>query len=211
MSWLSSFMHPGEPYKKAQEQLDKYYNQSQAFNQPYNQNGLNQGQNIQEMIQKLMNPQSLYDEWSKGYEKSEGARQAEGLANESGLNAASSMGLMGSSPALQAIQGGTAKIGLDERKNYLSDLMDKYKMGAGLSQGMYNTGANAANNEANTANSMGTNSAAAKFGESQAPGAAFGNVLSMIQKMMKDMGSVNLGNLGLGMGGGFGSDMYGGS
>src|ERR1017187_6227036 len=106
MSWLSSFMHPAQPYKDAQKQLDKYYDQSQGFNQPYNQNGLDQGKNIQDMIQKLMNPQGLYDEWSKGYEKSEGAKQAEGMANESGLNAASSMGLMGSSPALQAIQGG---------------------------------------------------------------------------------------------------------
>ena len=28
MSWLSSFLHPEKGYQKAQEQLDKYYNQT---------------------------------------------------------------------------------------------------------------------------------------------------------------------------------------
>jgi hypothetical protein len=194
MSWLSSFLHPGKGYEKGQEQLGQYYNQAQGYGKeaqgylnPYNQNGQEAYGGLSEAMKALLDPQALQDKWSKGYQESEGAKQAEGMATEHGLDAASSMGLMGSSPALQAIQGGTTKIGLDESNNYMDNLMQKYLAGIGVGQGIYGTGANAASgmsnnamNMGNNAMKMGENSANMAYGKQNAGGNMFANLLGMV-------------------------------
>ena len=54
MSWLSSFLHPEKGYQGAQGQLDKYYNEGQGYQQPYNQNGINQGKTLTDAIQQFV-------------------------------------------------------------------------------------------------------------------------------------------------------------
>jgi hypothetical protein len=179
MSWLSSFLHPERGYEKGQEQLDKYYGQAQGFLNPYNQHGEEQYGNLMQMIQKLMNPQGLQDEWIKNYKESEAAKNLESRATQQGLDSASSMGLLGSTPALQAIQAGTAEIGAADRQNYLNDLMEKYKTAAGLSQGIYGTGANAAGAQAGNAMNMGTNSANMAYGRENSGGNMLEGLLGM--------------------------------
>jgi hypothetical protein len=170
MSWLSSFLHPGKGYEKGQEQLDKYYNQAQGALNPYNQNGQAQYNNLNDIIKNLMDPTELNKKWIESYTESPQAKQAEAMAQEHGLDAASSMGLMGSNTALQATQAGTTQIGLDDRQNYLDSLMQKYLAGAGLSQGIYGTGANAAGQMSNNATQMGQNSAEMAYGKQNAGG-----------------------------------------
>jgi hypothetical protein len=165
MSWLSSFLHPERGYQAGQEQLDKYYNQAnQALG------GENVGDYYNNYMQSLMDPQGLYDKWSKGYETSGAAKDAMGMAQQNGLDAASSMGLMGSSAGLQALQAGTSQIQNQDKQQYLQDLMDKYKAGAGLVQ-------NAANQQGQNAMTQGQNSAGMQFGKTNASGSTFGNVL----------------------------------
>lgn len=177
MSWLSSFLHPEKGYQKGQEQLDKYFQQAQQNYQPL----INQGQaaygDMNTAMQKLLNPGGLQDEWIKNYKESEAAKNMEGMAQEHGLNAASSMGLMGSSPALQAIQAGTSQIGAQDRQTYLDNLMQKYLAGTGLAQSIYGTGANAAGQAGQNAMTMGQNSAQMAFGQQNAPGDMFSKLL----------------------------------
>lgn len=170
MSWLSSFLHPGKGYEKGQAELDKYYNQGQGYLNPYNQNGQQQYGNLNEIIKNLMDPTALNKKWTESYTESPQALQAEKMAQEHGLNAASSMGLMGSNTALNATQAGTTQIGLEDRQNYLNDMMNKYIQGAGLAQGIYGTGANAAGQMSNNANQMGQNSADMAYGKQSAGG-----------------------------------------
>lgn len=177
MSWLSSFLHPGKGYDKGQEQLDKYYQQSQGYLNPYNQQGQQQYGNLSDIIKNLMDPTELNKKWTESYSESPQAIQAEKMAQEHGLNAASSMGLMGSNTALNATQAGTTQIGLEDRQNYLNDMMNKYMQAAGLSQGIYGTGANAATGMSNNANQMGQNSAQMAFGKQNAGGSMFANLL----------------------------------
>jgi|SRR6185503_1525925 len=177
MSWFSSFMHPERGYDKAQKQLEQFYNQSLGFQQPYNQAGQGQIGNLQSYIDRLMHPEQLQDEWSKNYKESDAAKMNEAMAQQHGLNAASSMGLMGSEPALNAIQSGTAGIVAEDRQKYLDDLMQKYMQGAGISQGMFNTGAGAAGQMGNNAMTMGQNSAMNAFGKQNAGGDMFGKLL----------------------------------
>ncbi len=177
MSWLSSFLHPERGYQAGQEQLNKYYDQGQGYQQPYNTAGQGQAGNLQSYIQSLMDPQALQDKWSQGYQTSDAAKNSMAAAQEHGLDAASSMGLMGSSPALGAIQAGTSQIGAEDKQKYLDDLMQKYMAGAGISQGMYGTGAGAAGQMNQNAQNMGQNSAQMQFGRQNAPGSLFGNLL----------------------------------
>ncbi len=179
MSWLSSFLHPGRGYQAGQEQLDKYYNQAQGALSPYNQQGQSQYGNLNQYIQSLMDPQALQDKWSKGYKESEAAKNAEAMAQEHGLGAASSMGIMGSTPALQAIQAGTSQIGAEDKQQYLNDLMQKYMQGAGLSQGIYGTGANAAGQMGQNAMNMGQNSAQMAYNQKNAGGNMFSGLLGL--------------------------------
>ena len=59
---FKSFMNPEKGYKKGQEQLDKYYDQSQGYLQPYNQQGQEAYGNLNNAMQSLMNPTELYDQ-----------------------------------------------------------------------------------------------------------------------------------------------------
>lgn len=177
MNWLTSFLNPGKGYEKGQEQLDKYYQQGQSYLNPYNQQGQQQYGNLNDIIKNLMDPTALNKKWTDSYTESPQAKQAEALAQEHGLNAASSMGLMGSNTALNATQAGTTQIGLNDRQNYLDDLMKKYLAGANYAQGIYGQGANAAGNMANNANQMGQNSAEMAYGQQNAGGNMLGGLI----------------------------------
>ena len=178
MSMLSSFMRPQRGYQAGQEQLDKYYNQAQNQMQPYVQQGQQQYGNINNSINSLLDPQALQDKWSSGYQESQAAKDTQALAQQQGLDAASSMGLMGSSTALNAIQAGTSQIGAQDRQTYLDNLMQKYLAGTGMSQNIYNQGANSAGQMGQNAMNMGQNSAQMAYGQQNAPGQMFGNLVN---------------------------------
>jgi len=99
------------------------------------------------------------------------------MASQSGLNAAQQMGLGGSSPALQAIQSGTAGIVAGDRQKYLDDLMQKYMTGIGIGSDIYGTGANAAGKQSDNAMTQGQNSAQTQFNQNNAQGDMFGKLL----------------------------------
>lgn len=177
MSWLSSFLHPEKGYDAAQKQLDQYYNNAQGRLQPYNQNGQDTYGKYSGAMDKLLNPTALQDEWSKNYKESDLAKQNEAMATQQGLGAASSMGLMGSSPAIQAIQSGTSGIVAQDRQKYLDDLMQKYMTGIGIGQDIYGKGATAAGQMSQNDMNQGTNSAQTQFNKTNAPGDLFGKLL----------------------------------
>lgn len=168
MSWLSQLFNPGGAYKDAANTSSDYYNQAQQGLQPYNQNGQQAGTDLQSLYQKLMNPQGLMDEWNKGYETSAGAKQLMGQATTSGMDAASQMGLMGSSSALNNVQTGATNIMNQDRENYLKNLMGMTTEGANIGQNMYGTGANAAGQMGTNAMNQGDTQATLKMKGAQA-------------------------------------------
>lgn len=191
MGWLDSFLDPGEGYSKGQEQLDKYYNEAKQYYtdaqgnlKPYNEFGKDAYIDYSGAMKKLLDPAALEAEWTKGYSESPSAKNAEAMAQEHGLDAASGLGLMGSNTALNAIQGGTTNIGLNDRSNYLNNLMQKYLYGTNIAGNIFGTGAGAAgqmsNNAMNmgkTATDMGNNSAQMAYGEQNAGGALMSSLL----------------------------------
>lgn len=177
MSWLSSWLHPERGYNAGQEQLDKYYGDAQGAYKPYMDNGAGAGDTLNDYINSLKDPQALYDKWSEGYETSGAAKDAMGMATQNGLDAASSMGLMGSNTGVQALQAGTSQIQNQDKQQYLKDLMDKYMGGAGLANNMYTTGANAAGQYGQNAMTQGQNSAQMQYNKTNAQGNLFGQMV----------------------------------
>jgi len=177
MSWLSSFLHPGRAYEKAGNEYQKHYNEGQGYLQPYNENGQQAYGNLSGAMENLLNPQDLYNEWASGYQTSPAAQNAQGRAREQGAQAASSMGIFGSTPALQSIQAGTSQIGAEDFDRYMDNLMQKYVSGAQLAQGIYGQGGQAGNAMGQNANQMGQNSAQMAFGKQNAPGQMFNDLL----------------------------------
>ncbi len=198
MSWLSSFLNPGGSYKAAQDEMGKYYDEAQRNLKPYSQQGQDQYATLSDLISSLTDPEALQGKWAEGYEESPAAKNLESMAMEHGLNAASSMGLMGSNTALDALQSGTTKIAMEDRQKYLDDLMQKYLSGAGLAQGIYGAGASSASQMGQNAMKMGEDSAGLKFNQMNSGGNLLGNILGSSGKFGLDY-----------LTGGMGSGSYG--
>lgn len=173
-------MNPDLAYEKAGKKAEQYFNQSQQQMQPYIQQGQQAYGGINTAMQNLLNPAELQDKWASGYETSPYARMAQEMAQNQGLDAASSMGLMGSTPALKAIQAGTSQIGMADRDNYLNSLMQKYLSGAQLAQSIYGQGSRMAGQGAQNTLEHGGTMAQMAFGKQAAPGALAGDILGKI-------------------------------
>lgn len=174
---LSSFFNPGKGYEKAQNALEKYYRQGQSYLQPYNQHGQEAYGNLSGAMEKLLNPAQLYDEFAASYQPSEYARLNKERALNDAMRAASSMGMVGSTPALQAIQGGLHEIDAQDQMRYIENLINQYLQGANIAQGIYGQGANMAGQMGQNALNFGNTSAEMAYGKQNAPGQLFGNLL----------------------------------
>ena len=177
MSWFSNLIHPGGAYDQASSANKQGYEEGQGMRQPYLQQGQEAGGDIMEMLKKLMNPGALQDEWSKGYNTSDTAKQGMAQAQSNGLDAASAMGLGGSSAALNNIQNQTSQIGAQDKQQYMKDLMEKYMGAMGLGNSIYGQGANTANQGANSAQQFGENQAGINYNQQNAGAGLFGSML----------------------------------
>jgi hypothetical protein len=206
---IQSFLNPDQAFRGAQQEAQKgfegaeqMFDKSYGFLDPYRKQGLDQYGPMMGAERKLLDPTKLLGEWSNSYEMSPFARRALDFNKERGLEAASSMGLMGSSGALGNIQQGASDIMQKDRREYLNDLMQKYMLGIGLGQDIYGKGAQAAGGMTSAAleqamNRMrqGTNMAHLKYGEEAAPG-------SLLERLIQMGANMYAGGKMGGMGGG---------
>jgi hypothetical protein len=176
---LESFFHPEKGWEEAQKELQKYFQQAMGYQQPFQQNGVNQGQILTDAQKQLMNPSEMLNKWTSGYETSPYAHQLMDQSKSSGLDAASSMGLMGSSPALSSIQNSAGNIMQKDRESYLKDMMDKYMKGIGIGENIYNQGSATAANMGTQAMQAGQGAGTAAFGQANAPGNMISNMMNM--------------------------------
>jgi hypothetical protein len=205
MGWLdqfSSVWNPGKSYRDAGKEIKKGYQEGQGYLDPYNKAGTGQIDKLTGAQDKLMNG-DLQNEWSNSYQTSPWAKQLQDQANASGMESASSQGLLGSSSALNSIQQGSSNIMNADRQNYMNDMMNKYMAGLGIGQNMFNQGSNTANQMSQNANQFGQNMAGVKFGEGNAG-------MNQAMNMFKMYMAAKTGGMAGGMGGGGqgGGDQY---
>ena len=213
-NFLSSFLNPGKAYKKAGQQMDKYYQQGQEVLQPYMQQGQAAYEPLNNAMQALLDPQTLQGNWIDSYQTSPWAKDLMERSMSGGMDVASAMGLLGSTPALQALQAGQAQIVNQDRNTYLDDLTRKYMTGAQLAQGIYGTGANVASQFGQNAMNQGNRMAEMAYGQYAAPGQMLNNLINTgISAAVPLYGMSKMGgwNTGGGMGGNSYNPMGGGN
>ena len=174
---LYSFLNPGEAYKGAEDEANRSWKEAQGYETPYWQQGINQTGRLNEAENALLDPQALQDKWAKGYETSPYAKQQLAQNKTQGMDAASSMGLMGSSAAIGNIQQGAGNIVSKDRQQYMDDLMNKYMAGIGLGSNIYGIGANMGGKLGDQSLEHGRDVASLKYKENAAPGELFGKIL----------------------------------
>lgn len=205
---LSSFLNPGKAYKKAGREMDKYYQEGQAALNPFIEHGNAAYEPMNNAMMSLLDPTALQGEWIDSYETSPWARDLIDRSTSEGMNAASSMGLVGSSPALMAIQAGNAQIGNADRQAYLDDIMKKYMSGAQMAQSLYGSGQNAAMQFGQNAMNQGQQMGQMAYGQQAAPGQMLNNLINtgisaaVPMYGMSKMGGWNTGGAYNPMGGG---------
>ena len=147
--------------------------------QPFINQGQAQYGNLMGAENALLNPETLLKKWMSGYEESPYAKQSMANARSGGLDAASSMGLMGSSSAINNIQNSASNIMNQDRSQYLNDLMQKYMSGVGIGQNIYNQGAGMAGQFGQLAHGFGQDIGGAAYGARNAQGNLLGNLINM--------------------------------
>jgi hypothetical protein len=170
LPWNKPFFHPGDPYGKAQDVSNQSWKEAQNYQRPYWEQGVGQTGRLNDAENSLLNPQGLQDKWSSSYETSPYAKQLLQQNQTAGLDAASSMGLGGSSAAMNNIQTGAGNIVSKDRQQYMDDLMKKYMAGIGIGQNMYGIGAQAGANLGGQSLEHGRDQAQLEYNKQAAPG-----------------------------------------
>lgn len=178
-SMINSMLHPEAGYEEAAKKMQEAWKQAQGFQEPFRQAGLDQTGRLNTAENSLLDPSALLAQWMSKYQESPYAQKSMANAKEAGLGAASNMGLMGSSAALNNIQQSSSDIMNADRQQFLSDLMQKYMSGIGIGQNMFNTGAATAGNMGRQAIGVGENLGQAAYGAKTAPGALLKDMLAM--------------------------------
>jgi len=200
MSWLSQLLNPGGGYKKANQTMQNYYNQAQGNLSPYNQNGQAAQQQLMEYLKNLSNPAALQEGWGKNYKESDYGKNLEREATQRGQDYASSMGLGGSSAAMNNAQKVGAGIRDKDQQQYMDDLMKKYLAGMGLGENISQTGAGAAGQMSNNAMNQGQNQANMEFGQYNAGPNALAGGASWISNLIQQYLNGGMGQGGYGRG-----------
>lgn len=188
MKGLHSFLNPEEGYQDAQTKLKEYFDMAlksgksaQDILQPLINQGQSQYGRLNEQAENLNNPVNLENEWANAYTESPYAKQLTSEATSAGKDAASSMGLLGSSAALNNIQKSAGNIMQSDRSAFMDDLMKKYMSSIGIGQNLYGVGASATGAQSSEGIDLskliagaGENFAGLKYGETASPGINFG-------------------------------------
>jgi hypothetical protein len=175
---ISSFFHPENGYKDAMKTSGQYYRDAQGRLQPIVNQGQDQYGRLMDQANRLNDPIGLENEWANAYTQSPEAKQDIANAGSAGLGAASSMGLNGSSAAIQNIQNSAGEIMNKDREGFLNRAMQKYMQSIGIGQNIYGLGANAAGGQSTNAMNEGNTMAGLQYGATAAPGQMFGDLLA---------------------------------
>lgn len=173
---ISSFLNPEDAYKKAENESALGWNRAKGYEEPLYNQGQAAYPGLSDAMRKLLNPAELQNEWANNYETSPYAKNQLAANLNQGQEAASAMGLGGSSAAIGNIQQGAGNIQASDRKQFMDDLMQKYMTGIGLGQNLYGVGAQAGSNLANQSIEQGNNQAGLEFNRQRAPGQLFGQL-----------------------------------
>ena len=183
---VNSFLNPQRGYEAAMGPVNKGWKEARGYQEPYNNAGQSQIGRLTGAEDRLLDPMGLENEWSQGYETSPYARDMLERNKTSGLDAASAMGLGGSSAALNNIQQGAGQIHNADRQQFMQNLMQKFLAAIGIGQNMFGVGATTAANLGKGATEHGQDIGMLNYNATNAPGDL---LKSLIQAGIKAYGA----------------------
>ncbi|CAB4128651.1 hypothetical protein UFOVP100_53 [uncultured Caudovirales phage] len=157
----------GKPYDKAMEQYQRYANQSQAAQQPYQQAGQQAIGNYQNWLQGQQDPTKFINEAMGHYQESPYAHYLQQQSMRAGQNAASAQGLTGSTPFAQQLQQNAGNIANQDQNQWLQNILGINTQYGQGQQNLMQGGQNAANQLTNMYNHMGQQMGEAAYGKEQ--------------------------------------------
>lgn len=173
---FESFFNPGDAWRSAQREAAGGWNEAKGYETPFWEQGLGQYGNLSGGINSLLHPEDLFNRFAGSYEESPATKQLIAQNRDQGMEAASAMGLGGSSAALGNIQQGAGNIANNARQQYIEQMMQNYLSGLGLSQNLYGLGANMGSRLGQQAQAQGNERAGLAYGQQAAPGELFGQI-----------------------------------
>lgn len=178
------FGDSGKPYQDAMDQYQKYYNQGQQAEQPYQQAGTQAIGDYQNWLKGQKDPSGFINNLMGQYQESPYARYMQQQSVNGAQNSASASGLMGSTPLMQQIQQNASNISSQDMNQWLQNVLginSQYGQGQNnLMQG----GQRAANSLANMDMQMGNNMGQAAYGQQAGKKQDFWNELGGIGSLI---------------------------
>jgi hypothetical protein len=101
---INSFLN--NPHEAAKKAANQGWKEAQNYQRPFWQQGLDQYGDLNQARQNLMDPTKLQSQWANSYETSPYAKRMLDMNSQQGQEAASAMGLGGSSAAISNVQQG---------------------------------------------------------------------------------------------------------
>lgn len=160
------FGHSDKPYKDAEEQYNKYYNNAVQNQQPYQDAGTGAIPKYQDWLDAQKDPAKFINDQMGKYNESDYAHNLQQSSLNAGQNAASASGLMGSTPMMQQLQQNAGQITSADQNQWLQHVLGiNSHYGAGQ-KGLIDTGKGAANSLSDLNNTMGGRMGDAEYGRS---------------------------------------------
>jgi hypothetical protein len=153
----SLFGDPSKPYNEAGKEFEKYYNQAREYQQPYYEAGTGAIPQYQDYLKKMSDPAKYINNLTKQYSTSPQEQYAQDQAMRAATNAASSSGLIGSTPYQLQAQQNAGDIANQYQNQWLQNVLginSQYGAGLGNLMGM---GQGGANQITNLLSSLGSN------------------------------------------------------
>lgn len=159
------FGDSGKPYSAAMDQYQKYMGMGQQTQQPYLNAGNGAIGDYQKWLQGQRDPSKFINQQMGNYQESPWAHNMQQQAMNSGQNAASASGMMGSTPMMQQMQQNAGNISSQDQNQWLQHVLGINTQYGQGQQNLMNTGQNAANHLTDMYSQMGQQMGNAAYGQ----------------------------------------------
>lgn len=139
------FGNSGKPYQDYQDEYQKWINQANGVQQPYQNAGKQGLKNYQDWLNGQKDPSGFINGLMGQYSESPYAKYMQQQSLNAGQNAASASGLMGSTPLMQQLQENAGNIASKDQNQWLQDVLGINKQYGEGQNNLVNVGQNSTN------------------------------------------------------------------
>ncbi len=172
-----------KPYKDAMHQYRKYTEQGRQTQQPWLQAGQQAIPQYQNWLQSQQNPSEFINNLMGQYQESPYAQYMQQQSMNSGQNAASASGLMGSTPLMQQLQQNAGNIASSDIGSWLQNVLGINTQYGQGQQNLMQGGQNSANALSGMYQNAGQNMGQAAYGAANARNQDWGRMIGSVGAM----------------------------